>query len=71
MTEQEGVSAGHCLRAEALPPVRGREEQTAVAGKAGCPGGVWDGTHALGFASRSPRASRGVGSGWLKSIWTI
>jgi len=52
--EQEGVSARQGLRTGVLPSVQGREGQTAVMGKAGCPQGSL-GVHGYsGFCTQKP-----------------
>ena len=43
--------------------MQGREGQTAVMGKAGCPRGAWECIDALGSAPRSLRTSPGTEEG--------
>ena len=43
--------------------MKGREGQTAVMGKAGCPRGAWECMDALGSAPRSLRTSPGTEEG--------
>lgn len=52
--EQEGVSTRHGLRAGVLPSVQGREGQTAVMGKAGCPQGSLGVHGCSGFCTQNP-----------------